>query len=250
VVTVLVNLPSYKLGSGMTQDFVRGVLLGNAHAGAAQATTDRSVSDFWQQASDGQTWIDPANTQVVGPIELNSDFNTNSTGGSYCDYYGLADAAIKAVDSQVNFKNFTRVLFVMPANGACSWAGVANVGCRTMSSPGDGSFTASSAWQKSGTMGTREKGVQLTTHEMGHNLGLSHASSRDFGAEALGAVGAAGSLSEYGDPTRAWGRGTSASMPRRTRPTSFAGWASAPTMRPSSRVAPTPSRTTRAGRPA
>jgi M6 family metalloprotease-like protein len=205
VVTVLVNLPSYKLGSGMTQDFVRGVLLGNAHAGAAQATTDRSVSDFWQQASDGQTWIDPANTQVVGPIELNSDFNTNSTGGSYCDYYGLADAAIKAVDSQVNFKNFTRVLFVMPANGACSWAGVANVGCRTMSSPGDGSFTASSAWQKSGTMGTREKGVQLTTHEMGHNLGLSHASSRDFGAEALGAVGATGTLSEYGDPTSSMG---------------------------------------------
>ena len=205
VVTVLVNLPSYKLAAGMTQDFVRGVLLGNAYAGAAQATPDRSVSDFWQQASDGKTWIDPANTQVVGPVQLNSDFNKNSTGASYCDYYGLADAAIKAVDSQVNFKQFTRVLFVMPANGACSWAGVANVGCRTMSSPGDGSFTASSAWNKAGSMSTRSSGVQLTTHEMGHNLGLSHASSRDFGAEALGAVGATGSLSEYGDPTSTMG---------------------------------------------
>jgi M6 family metalloprotease-like protein len=205
VVTILVNLPNYKLGAGMTQDFVRGVLLGNAYAGTAQATTDRSVNDFWQQASDGQTWIDPANTQVVGPIELNSNFNTNSTGGSFCDYYGLADAAIKAVDSQVNFKNFTRVLFVLPKNGACSWAGVANVGCRSMSSPGDGSFTASSAWQRSDTMGTREKGVQLTTHEMGHNLGVSHASSRDFGAEPLGAVGAGGTLNEYGDPTSTMG---------------------------------------------
>jgi hypothetical protein len=35
---------------------------------------------------------------------------------------------------------------------------------------------------------------------MGHNLGMSHAASRDFGAEALGAVGSAGTLSDYGDP--------------------------------------------------
>ena len=205
VVTVLVNLPSYKLASGMTHDFVRGVLLGNAHAPTSQSSPDRSVSDFWQQSSDGKTWIDPVNTQVVGPVELTSDFNKDSTGNAYCDYYGLADAAIRAADGQVNFKQFTRVLFVMPGNGACSWAGVANVGCRSMSSPGDGSFTASSAWQKSGSMGSRGNGVQLTTHEMGHNLGLSHASSRDFGTEALGSVGAAGSLSEYGDPTSTMG---------------------------------------------
>jgi M6 family metalloprotease-like protein len=205
VVTVLVNLPSYKLASGMTHDFVRGVLLGNAHAPTSQSSPDRSVSDFWQQGSDGRTWIDPVNTQVVGPVELTSDFNKDSAGNAYCDYYGLAEAAIRAVDGQVNFKQFTRVLFVMPGNGACSWAGVANVGCRSMSSPGDGSFIASSAWQKSGSMGSRGNGVQLTTHEMGHNLGLSHASSRDFGTEALGSVGAAGSLSEYGDPTSTMG---------------------------------------------
>jgi len=205
VVTVLVNLPSYKLASGMTQDFVRGVLLGNAYAGTAQATPDRSVTDFWQQNSDGKTWIDPAYTQVVGPIELNSDFNKDSSGNSYCDYSGLGDAAIRAADGQVDFRNFTRVLFVVPNNGACSWAGVANVGCRTVTSPGDGSVTASMAWNKGSSMSTRASGVQLTTHEMGHNLGLSHASSRDFGAEALGAVGAAGTLSEYGDPTSTMG---------------------------------------------
>ena len=205
VVTILVNLPSYKLASGMTQDFVRGVLLGNAHAGAATSTPDRSVNDFWQQSSDGKTWIDPASTQVVGPITLNSDFNKNSTGGSFCDYYGLADAAVKAVDSQVNFKNFSRVLFVMPNNGACGWAGVANVGCRTLSSPGDGTFPGSMAWQMGGSMGSRGSGVQLTTHELGHTLGMSHAGSRDYGTEALGALGGGGSVSAYGDPHSSMG---------------------------------------------
>jgi len=199
VVTVLVNTPSYKLSTGMTHDFVRGVLLGNTHAPTSQSTPDRSVTDFWAQHSDGRTWIDPAVVQVVGPVELTSDFNKDASGNAFCDYYGMADAAIRAVDGQVNFRNFTRVLFVVPSNGACSWAGVANVGCRSMSSPGDGSFTASSAWQRGSTMSTRSSGVQLTTHEMGHNLGLSHASSRAFGGEALGNVGAGGSLSEYGD---------------------------------------------------
>jgi M6 family metalloprotease-like protein len=199
VVTVLVNLPSYKLSSGMSQDFVRGVLLGNAHAGTAQASPDYSVDDFWQQNSDGKTFIDASNTTVVGPVTLDSDFNTDSSGTSYCDYNGLGSAAIKAVDGQVDFKRYSRVKVVMPGNGACTWAGVANVGCRSLSSPGDGTFAASLAWQKASSMGSRGSAVQLTTHEMGHNLGLSHASSRDFGAEALGAVGSAGTLSEYGD---------------------------------------------------
>ena len=88
----------------------------------------------------------------------------------------------------------------MPANGACSWAGTANVGCRTMSSPGDGSFYASVAWQRAESMTSRASAVQLSTHELGHNLSLSHAGSRDFGSEAVGAPGATGTLSEYGDP--------------------------------------------------
>jgi M6 family metalloprotease-like protein len=204
VVTVLVNTPTYKLSSGITPDLVRGALLGNAFAGTSQATPDISVSDFWEQHSDDRTKIDPAFNTVIGPIQLNSDFNKDSTGASFCDYYGLADAAMKAVDGQVNFQNYTRVQFVLPPNGACSWAGVANVGCRSLSS-GDGTFTGSMAWLRADTMGSRGRAVQLITHEMGHNLGLSHASSRDFGAEPLGAVGANGSLSEYGDPTSTMG---------------------------------------------
>lgn len=199
VLAVLVNLKSYSLPSGMTQDFVRGALLGNAYAGSHQNNPDWSVSDFWEQSSDGQTFIDPAATEVRGPITMASDYNTSANGDSFCDYNKLGSDVIAAVDSQVDFKRYARILIVMPNNNACTWAGVANVGCRTLNSQGEGNFTASTAWQKSSSMGNRSSAVQLTTHEMGHNLGMSHASSRDFGAEALGPLGAAGTLSEYGD---------------------------------------------------
>jgi M6 family metalloprotease-like protein len=201
VIAILVNLPDYKLGTGMTPDFVKGALMGNAYAGAlAPVSPDRNLDDFWRQNSDGQTYVDTTITTAVGPFQLSSNYNTNSTGASYCDYYGLGAEAIKLADSQVDFGQYNRVLFITPANGACSWAGVANVGCRVQSSPGDGSFNASSAWQRSGSMGNRGSAVQLTSHELGHNLGLSHASSRDFGTEALGVLGTQGTLSEYGDP--------------------------------------------------
>ena len=198
VVSILVNLPSYSLPSTTTADFVRGVLLGNAYS-TSQSSPDWSVDDFWRQNSDGKTYVNSAGTTVVGPVMLASNFNKDSAGATSCDVYGIRDAAIKAVDGQVDFRQFSRVQIVMPPNGACSWAGTAYIGCVGLSSPGDGSFTASVAWQRADTMTTRAKGVQLTTHEMGHNLGMGHASSRDFGAETLGALSSAGTLSEYGD---------------------------------------------------
>jgi M6 family metalloprotease-like protein len=199
VLSILVKLPNYNLPSAVTPDFVRGALLGNAYAGTATSTPDWSIGDFWSQASDGKAFIDPANTTVVGPVQLNSDFNLNSTGGAYCDYYSLRDAAFQAIDGQVDFRRYSRIQIVLPPNGVCSWAGVANVGCRSLSTAGDGAFTASVAWQRADTMQTRAKALQLGTHELGHTLGMSHASSRDYGAEALGALNTAGTLTEYGD---------------------------------------------------
>ncbi|MCM2310564.1 MAG: NEW3 domain-containing protein [Steroidobacteraceae bacterium] len=198
VLTVLVNLPGYKLPAAVTADFMRGVLLGNA-AGGAQNSPDWNVDDFWRQASDGRTWVDASST-VVGPITLDSDFNRDGTGAATCDNYGVRDAVIAALDGQIDFRNYSRIQIVMPGNGACTWAGTANVGCRNLSSAGDGAFTASVAWQRAETMTSRQSAVQLTTHEIGHNLSLSHAGSRDFGATALGALGETGTLGEYGDP--------------------------------------------------
>jgi M6 family metalloprotease-like protein len=199
VLTVLVNLPGYTLPASVTPELVKGAVLGNAHT-TDDVTPDWNVDAFWREGSDGKAWIDPTNSLVYGPVKLNSNFNKDSSGSNYCDNYGLRDAVIKAVDANVDFKRFSRIQIVMPANGACSWAGTANVGCRTLSSAGDGQFNASVAWLRADTMQSRSRAVQLMSHENGHNLGLYHASSRDFGNEPLGAVGSAGSIGEYGDP--------------------------------------------------
>lgn len=49
------------------------------------------------------------------------------------------------------------------------------------------------------------EGARTAAHEGGHNLGLAHAQSRTFATEPLGPLGAAGTLTEYGDPYSAMG---------------------------------------------
>lgn len=208
VVAVLVNFPNYTLSSAVTPELVRGILLGNANS-SSQSSTDWSVDDFWQQNSDGQTWVDVANSIVVGPYALSRDYNSDTNGdGKYdCEDAAIRSAAIAAADADVNFQNYSRVLIVMPKNtrtnpdgstGGCTWAGLGSLGCWSNSSA-DGSFTASIAWQRSDQMANRSNGVKLTTHEFGHNLTLHHARSRDFGSDAIGPLGTTGTLSEYGD---------------------------------------------------
>jgi hypothetical protein len=105
---------------------------------------------------------------------------------------------LAAVDPQVNLKDFTRILIIFPNQSGCSFAGLAYVGCASWNSPQDGAYTAGLAWQRADTMGNRDMGVKLTTHELGHTLGMSHASSRRFNGEALGPLGTNGTVSEYG----------------------------------------------------
>src|SRR5690349_7540691 len=71
--------------------------------------------------------------------------------------------------------------------------------CATVNSP-TGSFSASTTYVN-GTnwMYNNDDATRIVMHEGGHNLGLNHASSRAFGAEALGPLGTAGTIVEYGD---------------------------------------------------
>lgn len=199
VAAIMVNFPNYSLSASITQDLVKGILLGNAYAPTNQVTPDRSIDSFWKEGSDGKTYVEPTGTAVLGPYTLSSNYNTDATGAAYCDYNAVKAAAIAAADPSVNFLNFSRLLIVMPPNGACSWAGLGTLGCSSNSSPQDGSFTASSSWLRSDQMSNRGSGVQLFSHELGHNLTLHHSSTREFGAETLGALGTTGTLDEYGD---------------------------------------------------
>ena len=199
IAVILVNLKSSSLPSTMDPNLVTGVLLGNS-GGGAQNTPDWSVDDFWQQNSDGQTWVKrsgPGAMKVVGPYTLPDDYNSNGA----CNLDGLRKAAYAAADNDLNYQEFTRALIIYPPNSACTWSGWATVGCwGSAECPGDGACNYAWAAVRADRMPDRELGVKLVAHELGHTLGLFHAYSRDFGTEPLGPIGTSGARQEYNDP--------------------------------------------------
>jgi M6 family metalloprotease-like protein len=206
VVVILANLPGYSLPSGVNAELMKGILRGNAYT-TNDNTPNWSVGDFWEENSDGQTWVE--DVRVVGPYTLSSNYNsdTNNDGNYDCQYSDMRSDAIDAADGAVNFNDYDRVVIVFPKNtrtntngttGGCSWAGLGSLGCWSNSS-NDGNFTASIAWLRADQTSSRSLGVRLGTHELGHNLGLLHGNIRDFGSEALGPLGDEGTVTEYGD---------------------------------------------------
>ncbi len=156
-------------------------------------SSGHSVSEFWREASYGVT---SASGDVFGWYTLDAVYT--------CDQYSaMRTAAINAADPSVNFTQYNRIFIIFPRS-SCGWAGLGTLGCSSLSSA-DGGFTASTSWMLSNYFSNRDQGVKLAAHEGGHNLGLHHSSSRDFGTEALGAPGTAGTLSEYGDVFSAMG---------------------------------------------
>jgi M6 family metalloprotease-like protein len=158
-------------------------------------SSGRSVDGYWREASYGQAW---ATGDVVGWYTLDKLYTCDS-------YYDMLAAAIRAADADINFLAYNRVFVIFPNPGSCGWAGLSNVGCGRYSSPGDGSFTASASWMLANYFTSTDSAVKLAVHEGGHGLGLMHSRSRDFGGEALGAIGATGTTSEYGDLLSAMG---------------------------------------------
>lgn len=176
---LLVTFPGVAPPSGVTPQSVYDIFF---------ATSGRSVDGYWREASYGQA---SAAGSVFGWYTLDASYT--------CDQFSqLRDAAIRAADRDVYFPDYNRLFMVFPTPAGCPWAGYALYGCGSLSSA-DGAFTASSAWLMAENLNRRDDGVMLATHEGGHNLGLRHARSRDFAAEALGPLGGAGTISEYGD---------------------------------------------------
>ena len=176
---LLTTFPSVTPPSTVTPTGVYDVFFGSS---------GRSLDGFWREASYGKT---SATGNVFGWYTLDQAYTCSN-------YSLLADAAITAASADVNFQDYTRVFVVLPYNLGCGWSGIAMMGCSTLNSP-TGSFTASRTYLAPDAFANRDQGVELVAHEAGHNLNLSHANWRDFGTDALGPLGASGSIQEYGD---------------------------------------------------
>jgi len=189
---LLINYPSTPLTSGYTTSYVDNVFFGPAP----------SVTDYWREASYGTT---SASGQVFGPFTLDADYT--------CDQQDdILQAAIRAADSTVDFTAYQRIFLILPVTvaGGCAYDGMAQLGCSVMQSPGKGSFTASATWIESITILPNIYGalgglLQTAIHEGGHNFGLRHATSLDYGTVPAGPPGVDGTHSEYGDPFSSMG---------------------------------------------
>gem|GEM_PF-2413036 len=129
---------------------------------------DGSIDDFYQETSSGNIWF---NGDVVGPYTI------EHTSTDACNIGAWADAADAAAQADgMDPGAYTRKVYVLPSTNGCgSYAGIGQVG---------GSPTK--AW-------IFYCGIEdVYAHELGHNLGMHHASTPN---------------SEYGDTTDIMGAG-------------------------------------------
>jgi M6 family metalloprotease-like protein len=150
-----------------------------------------SLDSWLREVSYGKT---SATGDVFGWYTLDASYA--------CDRYeDLRTAAIAAADRDVDFRKYSRIFIVIAGETGCSWTGIGTMGCAPLSSQRDGSFTSSTSWVLAGAFtGQPGASVPLLAHEIGHNLGLAHAATRRFAGEALGPLGAQGTIDEYNDP--------------------------------------------------
>lgn len=147
---------------------------------------DPSVAKMIMNASYGKIQLVPMAQVKVLTVEMGASIASLSG----CPFQQMAkDAEAKALAQfKVDASRFSFREYFIPRDtpGCSGWAGLANVGCgapSTLPNPG-----ACRAWY-------RYKDTYVRAHELGHNLGLSHAAGQD----------AAGVWREYGDPMAVMG---------------------------------------------
>ena len=167
---ILVNFQDAPTDQPYTPDFISDLIFGE-------------TSDFFFENSFGQTWL---SGDVTG-------WHTIPLDSTVCNSGGVRDLAEEAATAAgINLANYTRYVYAHPQN-ACGAGGAATVG-----------GNPSRAWLKGSI------DLQLTGHELGHNLGLQHSHSLvcDDGSSVGPGSGDVGpypwpncSRLEYGDGT-------------------------------------------------
>ena len=181
---ILVTTPSEPVFSaGFTPSYFQQEFFGASSGSLATA----SLNSVVQEMSHGQASVAG---QVFGPFALAQNYN--------CDQFSaLLSAAIAAADSSVNFTSYRRIVVVFPVS-TCSYGGLGTIGCQAQSTS-DGSVIASVSWLPIFDGNETQLALGVFAHEFGHNLGLHHADSDDYGNVPLGRLGITGLSEEYED---------------------------------------------------
>ena len=157
-------------------------------------TGSQNVDGLYQTSSYGQMSF-PPDTDGDGAADVFGPFAIDASG-TVCDYYDWAYKADAAADAAgIDLSLYDHRVYILPRYNdlACTWAGVANVGCNRNDSYKSG-FCRS--WLAEGESG------MVYAHELGHNLSMAHAST-DPGND--GTVDS--EYGDYSDPmglSRAW----------------------------------------------
>lgn len=161
-VFILIDLLNVKASTRYTRDQVATAMYALNMNGVPAPAGTRSVRGLYQAASLGQVNFVPDSNNdgvpdVFGPFTINYSY----TGT--CDYLYWTQAAEAAVQQAgIDLSRYQHRVFVLPRYSdipACSWTGLANVGC-------DLSFCRTGIAYAESPM--------VFAHELGHNLGMGH----------------------------------------------------------------------------
>jgi hypothetical protein len=127
---------------------------------AMMFTGANSVDGLYQESSFGALSFPHDTDGDASPDVVRLSIDVMMAGT--CDRYGWAAAAeTEAENAGIDLTLYQHRIFVLPMAGTCGWAGAANVGCPSYCRTWIRYCTFPDVW----------------AHELGHNLGMRHAST-------------------------------------------------------------------------
>ena len=153
----------------------------------------QSVNDFYREMSYGKASVSGA---VIGPITIPHKYDVCATGDIW-------NQVLDAADLQADLTAFNRVVVIVPPV-SCGFGGMGQLSCYDHKLTKAGTVRLSMVFEFDAEPAEI---MRVAPHELGHNLGLSHARTLSFGTVPLGPDPNKATRTEYGDVYSSMGGG-------------------------------------------